>query len=77
MPIYEYLCASCGHRFEELQNMGDKPVSVCPQCGGGVKKLMSTASPISSETQRSEKTCCGRQERCEKPPCADDGTCKR
>jgi putative FmdB family regulatory protein len=32
MPIYEYACAACGHRFEEWQKMTDKPIKVCPKC---------------------------------------------
>jgi len=32
MPIYEYECQACGHRFEEWQKMSDEPVKVCPRC---------------------------------------------
>jgi putative FmdB family regulatory protein len=32
MPIYEYACGACGHRFEEWQKMSDPPVTVCPKC---------------------------------------------
>jgi len=41
MPTYEYLCESCGHRFEKFQRMEDAAVRVCPKCGGTVKKLIS------------------------------------
>jgi len=45
MPIYEYECQSCGHRFEEWQKMSDKPISVCPKCSvGKVEKLISHTS---------------------------------
>ncbi|MCM8776088.1 MAG: zinc ribbon domain-containing protein [Candidatus Omnitrophica bacterium] len=33
MPTYEYLCDSCGHRFEKFQMMQDKPIRKCPKCG--------------------------------------------
>ncbi len=33
MPIYEYLCASCGYQFEEVQKFNDPPVEECPNCG--------------------------------------------
>ena len=33
MPIYEYACDSCGHRFDRLQSFRDDPVRVCPECG--------------------------------------------
>jgi len=26
MPVYEYECSACGHRFEEWQKINDKPV---------------------------------------------------
>jgi len=32
MPVYEYECSACGHRFEEWQKINDKPVKVCPKC---------------------------------------------
>lgn len=33
MPIYEYQCAACGHRFERLQQMSEERLRVCPECG--------------------------------------------
>ena len=44
MPLYEYECASCGHRFEVLQKFSDKPVRVCTRCGGKVNRLISSSS---------------------------------
>lgn len=45
MPIYEYACPTCGHRFEEMQKISDPPITVCPTCGAGeVKKLVSATS---------------------------------
>ena len=33
MPIYEYKCASCGHRFDVLQRIGaDGSDLTCPNC---------------------------------------------
>jgi putative FmdB family regulatory protein len=43
MPLYEYQCADCNHRFEVIQKFSDPPVEVCPKCGGPVRKLI--ASP--------------------------------
>jgi putative FmdB family regulatory protein len=44
MPIYEYECGSCGHRFEAIQKMSDPVLEDCPACGkAGLKKLMSAA----------------------------------
>ena len=33
MPIYEYLCESCGFQFEEVQKFNDPPLEECPECG--------------------------------------------
>ena len=33
MPIYEYLCKSCGFQFEEVQKFNDPPLEGCPDCG--------------------------------------------
>ncbi len=46
MPIYEYKCNACGHRFEKLQSFSEEPVKTCPQCGGEVRKLISRSSFI-------------------------------
>jgi putative FmdB family regulatory protein len=42
MPLYEYECESCSHRFEVIQKFSDAPISVCPKCGGPVQKLLSS-----------------------------------
>ena len=42
MPLYEYQCNACGHRFERIQRFSDPPVDVCPKCGGAVRKLLSS-----------------------------------
>jgi putative FmdB family regulatory protein len=45
MPIYEYACGACGHRFEEWQKMSDPPVRTCPKCKAKkVEKLISQTS---------------------------------
>ena len=42
MPLYEYQCDDCGHRFETIQKFSDPLVSSCPKCGGRVQKLLSS-----------------------------------
>jgi putative FmdB family regulatory protein len=42
MPLYEYQCDACDHRFEVIQKFSDAPIAVCPKCGGTVKKLLSS-----------------------------------
>ena len=41
MPLYEYECDACRHRFELIQKFSDPPVEKCPSCGGTVHKLQS------------------------------------
>jgi putative FmdB family regulatory protein len=41
MPLYEYECKKCGHRFEKIQKFSDKPVKKCPECGGRVEQTIS------------------------------------
>ncbi len=42
MPLYEYQCKKCGHRFEEIQKFSDKPLTKCPKCRKGrLEKLLS------------------------------------
>jgi len=41
MPLYEYQCKKCGHRFEKIQKFSDKPVKKCPECGGPVEQTIS------------------------------------
>src|SRR6185436_6997901 len=42
MPLYEYECDACGHRFEKIQKFSDPLETACPKCGGAVHKLMSS-----------------------------------
>jgi putative FmdB family regulatory protein len=43
MPLYEYECESCNHRFEKIVKYSDPPLDTCPKCGKGpVRKLFSS-----------------------------------
>ena len=42
MPLYEYQCEACGHRFEVIQKFSDAPIETCPKCSGVVRKLLSS-----------------------------------
>jgi len=41
MPLYEYLCKKCGHRFEEIKKFSDKQPTKCPECGGVIEQVIS------------------------------------
>jgi len=46
MPTYEYRCKKCGHEFEAFQSMMEKPLKKCPNCGGTVKRLISSGAGL-------------------------------
>ena len=46
MPIYEYECTHCGHRFELKQSYHDKPQTTCPQCKKKAKRVFHPAPII-------------------------------
>ena len=39
MPLYEYQCKKCKHKFEKIQKFSDRPIKKCPECGGPVEKI--------------------------------------
>src|SRR6202011_3115625 len=41
MPLYEYECKKCHHRFERIQKFSDRMVKKCPDCGGLVEQMIS------------------------------------
>ena len=41
VPIYEYQCEACNHRFEVIQKISDKPIKKCVLCQGKVQKILS------------------------------------
>ena len=42
MPLYEYQCDACAHRFEQIQKFSDPLLTSCARCGGAVRKLVSS-----------------------------------
>ena len=41
MPLYEYQCQKCHHRFERIQKFSDPHIKKCPDCGGRVEQVIS------------------------------------
>jgi putative FmdB family regulatory protein len=84
MVTYEYQCESCGRKFEFRQSITEELIEKCPECQGKLNLLVSGGSGFmikgggrewqgrggnGCSLESSGKTCCGREERCAKPPC--------
>jgi putative FmdB family regulatory protein len=41
MPLYEYECKKCHHRFERIQKFSDPHVKKCPKCAGPIEQVIS------------------------------------
>ncbi|MCO5175641.1 MAG: zinc ribbon domain-containing protein [Thermomicrobiales bacterium] len=46
MPTYDYLCDSCGHRFDLRQSFSDDPIRDGPVCGSSVRRVVYPAGVI-------------------------------
>lgn len=44
MPIYEYQCKKCKHKFEKIQKFSDPHTKKCPKCKGPVEQLIHAAA---------------------------------
>ena len=79
MPIYDFRCQVCGKVSEFLvANFSDSSALVCPSCGSqSLERLISAPSLLKGTANTMGTTCCGREERCETPPCSTGGQCQR
>jgi putative FmdB family regulatory protein len=41
MPLYEYECTACRKHTEKIQKFSDPEITVCPHCGGELKRVLS------------------------------------
>lgn len=46
MPTYQYTCRECGEPLEAVQKFTDAPLSVCPACGGRLRKVFSAVGIV-------------------------------
>ena len=46
MPTYEYRCKECGQHVEVVQSFQDEPLTVCPNCGGTLRKVFSPVGVV-------------------------------
>ncbi len=79
MPIYEYRCKECGAISEYMTGMGNDENISCKECESTeTERILSVASFLGGKSEHSPgRTCCGREERCDTPPCSDEGVCRR
>ena len=41
MPLYEYKCVKCGHRFEKIESVSASETKKCPKCGAKAPRMAS------------------------------------
>ena len=76
MPIYEYKCLDCG-KISEIFLRSSESIE-CLTCGSkNLQRLLSASYGIRMSASMPGRTCCGRTERCETPPCSTEGSCGR
>lgn len=40
MPTYHYRCKSCAHEFDQFQKFAEDPLTVCPECGEEIRRVI-------------------------------------
>jgi len=82
VPLYEYQCKKCKHRFERIQKFSDRLVKKCPDCGGPVEQMISApavqfkgsgwyVTDYASKKSTSERTSSEKAEKADKSEKAD------
>jgi putative FmdB family regulatory protein len=46
VPTYQYSCTACGSALEAQQSFSDDPLTVCPECGGNLRKVFSAVGVV-------------------------------
>ncbi|HET7475370.1 MAG TPA: FmdB family zinc ribbon protein [Dermatophilaceae bacterium] len=46
MPTYAYACTECSHRFDIVQAFTDDSLTVCPACGGRLRKMFNAVGVV-------------------------------
>lgn len=70
MPLYEYKCRACAHRFERIVKFSDAPLKTCPKCGADAIEQVISAPAVQfkgsgwyvSDYGRNKKTAPGSSE---------------
>jgi putative FmdB family regulatory protein len=88
MPVYEYECTSCGHILEKQQRISENPLTICPECSGELKKLISMSSfqlkgggwysdGYSGPSNNNGGSDSKKKDKAAVPPCKSGETCKK
>jgi putative FmdB family regulatory protein len=40
LPLYEYKCVKCGHRFEKIESLSASTTKKCPKCGARAARML-------------------------------------
>jgi len=46
MPTYEYVCQQCGHEFDAVQSFTEPSLTLCPACGGSLRKKFGSVGVV-------------------------------
>jgi len=46
VPTYQYACTECSHAFEQFQSFTDDALTVCPECGGRLRKVFNAVGVV-------------------------------
>jgi putative FmdB family regulatory protein len=46
VPTYQYACTECADELEVVQSFSDDPLTVCPACGGRLRKVFSPVGVV-------------------------------
>lgn len=79
MPIYEYKCKDCEKVIEIFQRTYEGKSISCSHCGSkNIEKIFSVPGVVKLDDSSTKgTTCCGREERCDTPPCSTGDGCRR
>ncbi|MEX2570950.1 MAG: FmdB family zinc ribbon protein [Gemmatimonadota bacterium] len=76
MPLYVYVCGSCGNQFERLREFAQRlDPSACPKCTSEARFALSLSTPGFVGAAAAES--CGSPEAIASGGCCGDGACGR
>ena len=81
MPVYEYECGQCAHKFDQRKSFSEGAISACPQCSGEAKRVFAPVPIVFKGSgfyvtdYRKEKAPVEEKAVCPKTDCASAKTC--